>query len=440
MKTPNPMSPHPSRRRARRLIPPLALACALTATAHAATFPATEDATVKSASPATNFGDQKNLQVYGKSASERTHLSYLKFPVSGLSGTVKSAKLFIHVTDSSSNGPSLHRATGEWKEMTVTWNTKPALGAQLGDLGAVSSARWYEYDVKSAVTGNGTYTFALAGEVLDGTAIASKETTTRPYLLVTTETAASPSPSASPSPVPTATATPSPTPPTSLSFTPIPCQDLTINGHVYSTSSSSCAKGRVGISASKRVFRFEIRQGDRRSGDATDVDRNELASRSQFVHGTDLWTSFSFMIEPGDPTLENKSNNLGQWHRGAPGSPPLSINMYINNLINVITQNDSGMTIRKEMPIERGKWYHVVFRVRFATNGASNGVLQLWLNGQQQLNLTNAPIGYNDTARNYWKFGIYRKTQPAVQVHYYANMEAGSTDLSHRIQNPLPIE
>ena len=53
---------------------------------------------------------------------------------------------------------------------------------------------------------------------------------------------------------------------------------------------------------------------------------------------------------------------------------------------------------------------------------------------------TGIPFGYNDTAENYPKFGIYRGVGAGVNVAEFANVELGTTDLTSRITAPLPIE
>src|SRR6185503_15670409 len=57
------------------------------------------------------------------------------------------------------------------------------------DKAAITVNTWVEYDVKSLVTGNGTYTFNVAGPSTDGIDFRSREyttTTDRPQLVLTT--------------------------------------------------------------------------------------------------------------------------------------------------------------------------------------------------------------------------------------------------------------
>jgi hypothetical protein len=57
-------------------------------------------------------------------------------------------------------------AGNEWTETDVSWDTKPAvIGTPVADVGAIAVGTWVDYDVTSLVTGNGTFTFSLVGDV-----------------------------------------------------------------------------------------------------------------------------------------------------------------------------------------------------------------------------------------------------------------------------------
>ncbi|WP_194798302.1 MULTISPECIES: DNRLRE domain-containing protein [Myxococcaceae] len=153
-----------------------------------ATFGATADARVEAGAPTTNFGTSSTLMADLSPQSE----SLLRFSVTNVSGRVTRATLRLYATDGSADGPRLFLTAGGWSESTVTWNTRPApSGAALGDKGAVSSGSWMEYDVTSAVKGNGELNFLLVATSSDGTDVASRQAGTssqRPQLVVVSET------------------------------------------------------------------------------------------------------------------------------------------------------------------------------------------------------------------------------------------------------------
>jgi len=130
--------------------------------------------------------------------------SLLKFSVSGVSGTVSSAKLRIRVTSggNSSNGGTWKSMTDTtWTEGGVNWNNQPLInGATMGTLGSVANSTWYEIDVTSHVTGNGTFSFGGTSTNTNGAYYSSRETGANgPQLVVTTGTSPSPSPTPPPS-------------------------------------------------------------------------------------------------------------------------------------------------------------------------------------------------------------------------------------------------
>jgi PKD repeat protein len=155
------------------------------------TFAPSDDAHVKSASATTNYGQDTSLVV--RKATSNSH-AYLKFAVTGLSGPASSAKLRLFVTDPSPKAGPIFTASndapggGPWSESTVTWKTKPAIGATaLSSLLVVSAGTWVEYDLGGAVAGNGTYSFALTGGSSDHAWFSSGEGANPPQLVVTEE-------------------------------------------------------------------------------------------------------------------------------------------------------------------------------------------------------------------------------------------------------------
>ena len=148
-------------------IPGDPLADAGTATCHASspvqttlTIPASADTYILKTSPTQAFGTGSAL-VVDYSPPTRT---YLKFPVAGIgSKTVASAKLQLYAIDPAGTGGRLHRVPStSWDESTITWSNAPAYSSTvIGKIGSVVVNTWYEIDVKSQISGDGTVSFAL---------------------------------------------------------------------------------------------------------------------------------------------------------------------------------------------------------------------------------------------------------------------------------------
>ena len=144
-------------------------------------FTPVADTFVNSASPTANNGSATTLSARGTSPQVN---SYLRFTVSGV-GSASRAVLRLYVSDPSPDAGKLHRvALNTWPE-NLRHSARPALGALITDLGAVSSGAYREIDVSAYVTGDGTYSFAVVGENLDLARFHSREGVNDPQLVVT---------------------------------------------------------------------------------------------------------------------------------------------------------------------------------------------------------------------------------------------------------------
>lgn len=150
------------------------------------TFVADADAHVDEAEPSANFGRRNRLRVDGGSDSDVQ--TYLRFNVSGLSGSVKAAHLRVYAMSRTANAPVVYAAANSWSETGITWNTRPpALASTLADVGSIAAGSWVEWDVTKLVTAAGTYSFVLVGDSSDGVTMTSREGGVAPELVVATD-------------------------------------------------------------------------------------------------------------------------------------------------------------------------------------------------------------------------------------------------------------
>ena len=158
------------------------------------TFTAEADAHIVQASLSANKGTSGELLVSG--GADTARIAYIRFSVSGIDAPVQNAKLQVFVTKGSSNGPAVHFADSSWEEAGITWDGQPTLlSGPMEKIGAVQENSWVEYNVTAAVTGNGTYTFALVADNEDAVTFSSREGIETPQLIVTTGlTAPTPTP------------------------------------------------------------------------------------------------------------------------------------------------------------------------------------------------------------------------------------------------------
>ena len=178
------------------------------------------DARVLAVNPDTNFGTQVRLDVDSPGQE-----SYIRFSVSGVSGTVQSATLRLFVTNGSSNGPSIYGTDSTWTETGITWNNRPAptTGA-IANVDVMTAGTWTEYDLTSYVTGNGTYSFVFLPDSTNGVRFDSREGGSPPQLVLTFTSGTVPAPTNTPLP----TATPTFTPTNTALFTATPTSTPTI--------------------------------------------------------------------------------------------------------------------------------------------------------------------------------------------------------------------
>jgi hypothetical protein len=148
------------------------------------TFNPVADAYVTAAIPNTNYGASKMIRF---DASPVVN-GYLTFDVQGLKASVASAQLKIYANSSSTVGCKIYAVPNVgWGERTITYNTAPPLGNQIGSIGAFKSSSWITVDVTSLVTGNGTFSLAITGVNATAVSLASRESGTFvPQLIITT--------------------------------------------------------------------------------------------------------------------------------------------------------------------------------------------------------------------------------------------------------------
>jgi glucose/arabinose dehydrogenase len=151
------------------------------------TFTPEADARVQEANPTTNYGTSEYLRV--DDGADPDVESYLRFAVTNVSGTIQSAKLRLYSYSGTGNGPAAYTTGNNWAESGtggITWSNRPArTSAAIDDKGVIADNSWVEFDVKPVVTGNGTYSFVLAGTSSDGVYFWSRTGTLTPELVLT---------------------------------------------------------------------------------------------------------------------------------------------------------------------------------------------------------------------------------------------------------------
>ncbi len=171
------------------------------------------DAQVYSSSTSKNYGTLSTIRAKGGTSS--IYQSFLRFNVTGLSGSVTGVKLRLFVTDASPNTQSVYPvADTSWGETAITWNNAPAMGGTaLGAATAPTASSYVEINLSTAaVTGNGLVSFGLQSNGTNSAIFSSREGANHPQLVITQSSSGPPTAAFTASPTTT-------TPNTSIQFT-----------------------------------------------------------------------------------------------------------------------------------------------------------------------------------------------------------------------------
>ena len=146
------------------------------------TFSPVADTFVDANRPSNNYGSSAAIEVDGTPDK----IVYIRFNVTNLTGTVASAKLVLDCTNKSIFGGDINLiSNNSWGEKSVTYKTKPAIdGPVLDTVNRVAVGDTVEFDVKAAITGNGSYSFAIESDNPDGVDYRSRESQINPPQLI----------------------------------------------------------------------------------------------------------------------------------------------------------------------------------------------------------------------------------------------------------------
>src|SRR5439155_197758 len=147
------------------------------------------DTSVSAATTTTNYGKSPVLEVDASPLNR----AFLRVRVNGVGDRhVAAARLRLVVgkgsSASSDSGGRLHAITScGWNELSMTWKTQPAIdGPLLGQAGPVLLSQAVDFDLTSAIGGDGVHCFALDTPSLNNVEYNSKEAAVgKPQVLLT---------------------------------------------------------------------------------------------------------------------------------------------------------------------------------------------------------------------------------------------------------------
>lgn len=184
-------------------------------------------------------------------------------------------------------------------------------------------------------------------------------------------------------------------------------------------------------------FRFEVRAGDEWAKDGS--ERSEITFGKTLELNQTYMMSYSFMVEPGAANTADWVN-IGQLH-GTPDAAdskvlaPIFAVQMDGEKLQIVMRTDANATTTARVAdnilytstddIVRGGWYDVQVEIKVDPSG--NGVLNVWINGEQVVSYTGA-VGYNDAIGPYWKQGVYRSEADETLAVHFKDFEVNTVD------------
>ncbi|WP_299442025.1 DNRLRE domain-containing protein [uncultured Phycicoccus sp.] len=157
------------------------------------TFSSVADSWVDADNPGTNYGSSTSMRLDG-SPDRR---GYVRFDVSGVTGTVTSATLRVHANSTHAAGFRVETVTDNgWSESSITYANAPSFGPVVGSSGSTTTGTYAEVDVTGSVTGDGAVSFALTPVNNTNLPLATRESADKPELVVVQNTGGNTPPTA----------------------------------------------------------------------------------------------------------------------------------------------------------------------------------------------------------------------------------------------------
>lgn len=161
---------------------------------------ASKDTFVDSANPSINYGNLTTLQIDNAPSIKR---ALLRFQISEIpeGASVSSSTLRLFVANASAQAGSLYRVEGSWEEATIIWDNAPVVGVKIADFpGSATVGTWVEADLKSVISGNGTFDFYITSSASDAVYYNSREAGSNLPTLTIAWSVVAPTPIPSPPP------------------------------------------------------------------------------------------------------------------------------------------------------------------------------------------------------------------------------------------------
>ncbi len=340
------------------------------------------DARVEERNPTTNAGSSDYLEAVR--ATNRDVESYLRFTVSGTSGVIQTVRLRVYcTTDATKNGPAVYATGNTWTETGITWNNRPPRTSGAADnKGAIAKNAWVEYDVTALVTGNGTYSFVLAGDSSDSVRFSSREGAQPPQLVITFSSSTN---------TPTVSRTSAPT------FTRTPTQTATLPSGSTPTTTRTSTPGTTPVNSPTSVSSsFIFIAGADSYVDSSNPATNYGSATTLRVDGSpDVRSYLRFNLQGLAGSVTKATLRV---YANSPASAGYDVHSVSDNtwLESAITYNNApaiGTVLGSSGSVSGGTWTNVDITPYITGNGTYN--LALTTAGSTAISLASRESGTN---------------------------------------------
>lgn len=202
-------------------------------------------------------------------------------------------------------------------------------------------------------------------------------------------------------------------------------RQIGVGGTLYSVHSARLSHN---ITAPEPdVLRFQVNHGDVWEDDWSRYERAEIAGPVYPADET-LIVSYDLMIEPGEPS-KSEWVVLSQFHADDLDTPPPFAIEFSNEqmVVRIRWRRDGEIgqirLHRDKENLERGRYYRMHIRLRFADSEEEDGWVKVWRDGEVIADY-EGPLGYGYGA--YWKMGIYRTQAPETLAVNVRNLFVAS--------------
>ncbi|WP_066512240.1 heparin lyase I family protein [Rufibacter sp. DG15C] len=199
----------------------------------------------------------------------------------------------------------------------------------------------------------------------------------------------------------------------------------------FGVASAPCFNGA-------KVGRWELRAGDAPVADGTRAE----VSFPETLAQQETWHSFAGYFPAADYKLDSDDEAINQWHQGSGfGSPMISLRTENGRFIIRRRTPDGNTLLAHDLgAIPYDQWAEVVVHIK---QHLTAGIVQVWINGVQKLNLQGVPTMFNGPYGQ-WKLGIYKSTwnsgnstQSIKRVWYVDEVKLGNAASTYETMKPI---